>query len=119
MTLNEAYVNIITDGEGVMVNDANVIDADILASNGIIHVIDAVLLPPPLETDTGASGDKEEEDYEMDPEEPPMKKPTKPASNSKKSSKATKIFKSKSTKSTKSSSKSTKSSNSHSSKSRK
>jgi uncharacterized surface protein with fasciclin (FAS1) repeats len=32
--------------DGVKINDANVIAADIEASNGIIHVIDAVLLPP-------------------------------------------------------------------------
>ena len=32
--------------EGVMVNDANVILADIPASNGVIHVIDRVLTPP-------------------------------------------------------------------------
>ncbi len=31
---------------GVMVNDANVTTADIMASNGVIHVIDKVLLPP-------------------------------------------------------------------------
>ncbi len=30
----------------VMVNQANLLDADIKASNGVIHVIDAVLLPP-------------------------------------------------------------------------
>ena len=29
-----------------MVNGANVVAADILASNGIIHVLDAVILPP-------------------------------------------------------------------------
>jgi uncharacterized surface protein with fasciclin (FAS1) repeats len=32
--------------DGVMVNDATVIAADVMASNGVIHVIDAVLLPP-------------------------------------------------------------------------
>lgn len=32
--------------EGVTVNGANVITADIEASNGVIHVIDAVLMPP-------------------------------------------------------------------------
>lgn len=32
-------------GGGVRVNDANVIAADITASNGVIHVIDKVLLP--------------------------------------------------------------------------
>ena len=30
---------------GVRVNDANVISADVFASNGVIHVIDGVLLP--------------------------------------------------------------------------
>ncbi len=32
--------------DGVMVNDANVVTADIEASNGVIHVIDKVILPP-------------------------------------------------------------------------
>jgi transforming growth factor-beta-induced protein len=31
---------------GAMINTANVISADVMASNGIIHVIDEVLLPP-------------------------------------------------------------------------
>ena len=31
--------------DGVMVNDATVIQADVEASNGVIHVIDKVLLP--------------------------------------------------------------------------
>jgi uncharacterized surface protein with fasciclin (FAS1) repeats len=35
----------ITTDNGVMVNNANVIKTDIVASNGVIHVIDAVLLP--------------------------------------------------------------------------
>ncbi|MGM0771817.1 MAG: fasciclin domain-containing protein [Halobacteriota archaeon] len=34
--------------DGVMVNDANVVQADIEASNGVIHVIDKVLLPPSM-----------------------------------------------------------------------
>jgi uncharacterized surface protein with fasciclin (FAS1) repeats len=33
-------------GGKVMINDAQVIQADIAARNGVIHVIDAVLLPP-------------------------------------------------------------------------
>ncbi|WAR00014.1 POSTN-like protein [Mya arenaria] len=33
---------------GVMVNTANVIDADILATNGVIHAIDKVLIPPDI-----------------------------------------------------------------------
>ena len=32
--------------KGVMINDANVAAADIVASNGVIHVIDKVILPP-------------------------------------------------------------------------
>ncbi|MEE4350717.1 MAG: fasciclin domain-containing protein [Pacificimonas sp.] len=31
---------------GVMVNDATVVMADVAASNGVIHVIDTVLMPP-------------------------------------------------------------------------
>ncbi len=45
-TVNGADVSITVDGETVMVNDATVTAVDIPASNGIIHVIDAVLLPP-------------------------------------------------------------------------
>jgi uncharacterized surface protein with fasciclin (FAS1) repeats len=43
-TVNGADVHI--DGRnGVKVEDSNVTTADIIASNGVIHVIDAVLLP--------------------------------------------------------------------------
>jgi uncharacterized surface protein with fasciclin (FAS1) repeats len=48
-TVNGATVRV--DGTGgkhsaaVRVNDANVISADILATNGVIHVIDKVLMP--------------------------------------------------------------------------
>jgi uncharacterized surface protein with fasciclin (FAS1) repeats len=34
-------------GEGVTINESNVIKADVAASNGVIHVIDRVLLPKP------------------------------------------------------------------------
>lgn len=34
------------DGNKVMVNDAQVIIADLPASNGVIHVLDKVILPP-------------------------------------------------------------------------
>jgi len=46
-TLNGAKVDITVNGDGgVMVNGANVIIKDIVTSNGIIHVIDAVITPP-------------------------------------------------------------------------
>jgi len=32
--------------DGVKINDATVVSADVAASNGVIHVIDKVLLPP-------------------------------------------------------------------------
>jgi uncharacterized surface protein with fasciclin (FAS1) repeats len=34
--------------DGVQVGGANVVKADIMASNGVIHVIDAVILPPSM-----------------------------------------------------------------------
>jgi uncharacterized surface protein with fasciclin (FAS1) repeats len=43
-TLQGTDITIGTEG-GVTVNGANVITADIATSNGVIHVIDAVLLP--------------------------------------------------------------------------
>jgi uncharacterized surface protein with fasciclin (FAS1) repeats len=36
----------LSTADGVTVNGANVVTADVEASNGVIHVIDAVLLPP-------------------------------------------------------------------------
>ena len=42
--LNGAKVSI-TVGSGVMINDANVTTTDILTKNGVIHVIDKVLIP--------------------------------------------------------------------------
>lgn len=45
-TLNGATVAVTVGDDGVMVNDSTVKVADIVTSNGIIHVIDAVLLPP-------------------------------------------------------------------------
>lgn len=44
-TVNGASVKVSTMGGSVMINDATVTKADIRASNGIIHVIDTVLMP--------------------------------------------------------------------------
>ena len=43
-TVNGKTIKITTD-KGVMVNNAKVIKTDVVASNGVIHVIDTVLLP--------------------------------------------------------------------------
>ncbi|MDH3300767.1 MAG: fasciclin domain-containing protein [Acidimicrobiia bacterium] len=45
-TVNGAEMTISVDGDTVMVNDATVTAVDVEASNGVIHVIDSVLLPP-------------------------------------------------------------------------
>jgi hypothetical protein len=41
-----ATINVVAAESGVTVNSANVVTADVEASNGVIHVIDAVILPP-------------------------------------------------------------------------
>ena len=44
-TVNGKDVSIAAEGGTVKINDAKVIKADIKASNGVIHVIDSVLMP--------------------------------------------------------------------------
>jgi uncharacterized surface protein with fasciclin (FAS1) repeats len=44
-TVNGATINV-NGTNGVRVNDAKVVSADVQASNGVIHVIDSVLMPP-------------------------------------------------------------------------
>ncbi len=45
LTLQGNQIKITTDDRGARVNNAQLLAADIDASNGVIHVIDAVLLP--------------------------------------------------------------------------
>ena len=47
-TVEGQNITLATDG-GVTVNGANVVTADVEASNGVIHVIDAVILPPDVD----------------------------------------------------------------------
>jgi uncharacterized surface protein with fasciclin (FAS1) repeats len=47
-TVEGSTIEIATDG-GVTVNGANVTATDVEASNGVIHVIDAVLVPPTVD----------------------------------------------------------------------
>ena len=44
-TVQGGEVKLKAQGGKVMVNDANVVKADVMASNGVIHVIDRVLMP--------------------------------------------------------------------------
>ncbi len=44
-TVNGADITVSLDG-GAMINDANVAMADVEASNGVVHVIDKVIMPP-------------------------------------------------------------------------
>lgn len=45
MTVQGTTIDISVTGAAVMVDGANVVQTDILASNGVIHVIDSVILP--------------------------------------------------------------------------
>ena len=55
-TLNSSArtLKVIKSGGGVTVDGANVVAADVNASNGVIHVIDSVLLPKPRKAATKA-----------------------------------------------------------------
>ena len=44
-TVQGSSVSIDATGDSVMVDGATVVTADVEASNGVIHVIDAVILP--------------------------------------------------------------------------
>jgi uncharacterized surface protein with fasciclin (FAS1) repeats len=45
-SLSGDHLTVVNNGMSVRVNSSTVIKADIMASNGIIHVIDSVLIPP-------------------------------------------------------------------------
>ena len=44
-TVEGESLNVTTSSMGVKVNDAHVIKTDVMASNGVIHVIDTVVVP--------------------------------------------------------------------------
>ena len=62
--LNGDNTTFAVDNESVAINDANVTTADVMASNGIIHVIDKVLFPPAEETN---ETEEESEPEAVDP----------------------------------------------------
>lgn len=44
-TLNGKNLDVMVAGMNVMINDAKVLITDIVGSNGVIHVVDTVILP--------------------------------------------------------------------------
>ena len=54
-SVETAALQIDGSGEPLKVNDANIIQADIRATNGIIHVVDKVLVPADLTLPTAAA----------------------------------------------------------------
>jgi len=62
-TVNGQSVDVsVVDGQ-IMINEATVVSADLIADNGIVHVLDAVLLPPDIAEALGVAmaEDMEEE----------------------------------------------------------
>lgn len=45
-TVNGKMIDVQVEGQAVKVNGANVTSTDVAASNGVIHIIDQVILPP-------------------------------------------------------------------------
>jgi uncharacterized surface protein with fasciclin (FAS1) repeats len=45
-TVQGAPVTFTVSGDGVMINDAKIVATDLATSNGVIHVIDTVIMPP-------------------------------------------------------------------------
>ncbi len=54
-TLQGSTVKFSVSADGVKINDANIVTTDIKTSNGVIHVIDAVILPPAGSTASSAT----------------------------------------------------------------
>merc|ERR1712028_292608 len=49
--LQGAQVTVGLNNNGVKINESNVITADVRASNGVIHIIDQVLVPPRIDVE--------------------------------------------------------------------
>ena len=55
-TLSGDPITVAVSDTGVKINEASVVIPDIIASNGIIHVIDTVLLPPDDDVPAATTG---------------------------------------------------------------
>lgn len=47
LTLQGEIVTVTINGQGIFINNARITISDIIADNGVVHVINAVLIPPP------------------------------------------------------------------------
>jgi transforming growth factor-beta-induced protein len=66
-TLNGQALDVnVVDGQ-IMINEATVVSADLLADNGIVHVINGVLLPPDVAAALGEAAAPEEPEEPMEP----------------------------------------------------
>lgn len=54
-TVQGSPIHVKVSDQGVMINNAKVVKTDIAASNGIIHVIDTVILPPEKKAEQSGS----------------------------------------------------------------
>jgi uncharacterized surface protein with fasciclin (FAS1) repeats len=46
---DESVATLSAEGDALFINDAEIVTVDVMASNGVIHVIDAVIVPPGLD----------------------------------------------------------------------
>ena len=74
-TLNGDDVMVTADNDMIMADDAMVVAADVPASNGVIHVLDAVLVPDDVAEELGARLAAAEEVEEPAPAEPAPAEP--------------------------------------------
>ncbi|MHC5053150.1 MAG: fasciclin domain-containing protein [Planctomycetota bacterium] len=49
-TLNGQSVHILTSGASCLIDEAHIINADVPCKNGVIHVVDRVLMPPRIKS---------------------------------------------------------------------
>jgi uncharacterized surface protein with fasciclin (FAS1) repeats len=49
-TVEGSQITVSISDAGVSINDASVIAADVEANNGVVHLIDSVIMPPEEET---------------------------------------------------------------------
>lgn len=52
-TVQGSSVSVLIGDYGVSIDDASVVEADVEATNGVVHVIDSVILPPEDDSSSG------------------------------------------------------------------